>query len=213
MLYTYTGIHGDAAYAMCRLARFGHNHGLQHWNAARRVLQYLNNVKGEGLTFSGKSLELDAYVDASYGVPRSVTGYIVRLGGTAIIWRSKLQSVASQSTMEAEYVALSEVLKEVLFVRQLMEEIGFGQKNATCIYEDNNACISLAKDPVFRDRAKHIAVRFHLIRNELANGSVEIKWIDTKNQIADGLTKPVSEEKLKQLKLHMNLGLFKSNGL
>lgn len=205
MLYTYTATRPDISYAICRSARFSHKYGLQHWNMAIRLCQYLDNTKQLGLLFKGQNLVMDAFVDASYASPRSITGYIVRIGGTAVIWRSKLQSIASQSTMEAEYVALSEVVKEIMFIRQLMDEIGFGFNIPTRIYEDNEACIQLSKNPVFRDKAKHIEVRYHLIRDELTKGTVELNYIDTKNQIADGLTKPISNDKLQEMATKMNL--------
>jgi paraquat-inducible protein B len=113
-LYTYVSVHGSIAYAITKLARFSQNQGQQHWNALKRLFQYLKNCRKEGLLYEGDSLDIDAYVDASYSKePRSITGYIVRIGGTAVIWRSKQQGVSTQSAMEAEYVGLSEVLKGV----------------------------------------------------------------------------------------------------
>jgi hypothetical protein len=205
MLYTYTSTRPDISYSICRAARFSHKYGLQHWNMAIRLCQYLGNTKQLGLLFKGENLMMDAFVDASYASPRSVTGYVIRIGGTAVIWRSKLQSVSSQSTMEAEYVALSEVLKKIMFIRQLMDEIGFGFNVPTTIHEDNEACIQLSNNPVFRDKAKHIEVRYHLIRDELTKGTVELRYIDTKNQIADGFTKPISNDKLQEMSRNLDL--------
>jgi hypothetical protein len=137
---------------------------------------------------------VEAYVDASFRNPRSITGYDVMFGGMAISWRSKLQGMSSQNTMEAEYVALSEVLKEIIFFQHLLEEIGVNIRTPVTIFEDNRACEILANNPEFREKAKHIEIRYHKIRDEIRKGSVIIKRVDSKNQVADIFTKVVDEK-------------------
>jgi hypothetical protein len=164
------------------------------------------------LYLDGLSLKIDAYVDANYNKdPRAITGYLVWIGGTAVIWRSKQEGLSTQSAMEAEYVGLSEVLTEVMFVRQFMEEVGFGPKGPTPIFEDNKATTLLAKDHVY-PYTKHIAVRYHLIRDEIAKGTVNGIWLPTKDEAADGLTKAVPKEIFERLRKEMNIREFTRSG-
>jgi hypothetical protein len=205
LLYTYQVVHGELAYAVTRFARFGHAWGFQHWNGLTRLMQYAFNVKDRGLRFTAAGLTIDAYVDASFNTPRSVTGYVVRIGGTAVIWRSKLQGLSTQSTMEAEYVALSEVVKEILFVIHLFLEFKIQVDYPIKIWEDNDACIQLAKDPVFRDRAKHIEVRYHLVRDLVEDSTVSVEYVETSKQMANGFTKPVDHTSMEEMMIAMNL--------
>jgi hypothetical protein len=206
LLYAMNASRPDITYAVCRLARFGHNHGLTHWNAGKGVLKYLLDTKNTGLFINyGNDMKLEAYVDASFRNPRSITGYVVKFGGMAISWRSKLQGLSSQNTMEAEYVALSEVLKEIIFFQHLLEEIGINVEKPTTIYEDNRACEILANNPEFRDKAKHIEIRYHKIRDEIRQGSVSIKRVESENQIADIFTKVVDEKKFTRIRGELSL--------
>ncbi len=89
-------------------------------------------------------------------------------------------------------------------LQQLFKELGLDESPAT-IYEDNLACVQLAKDPVQREKAKHIDVRYHLIRDEIEIGHCEVKWISTKEQLGDGFTKVVPLEKLNDMKSKIGL--------
>lgn len=210
LLYTTVAIRVDVAFAVHRIARFTHQAGSQHINAGTRVLQYLANTSKYGLLFKKGSIIIDGYVDASFQSPRSTTGYVVRINGTAVAWRSKKQSVTAQSTMEAEYIALSECAKEVMYLTDLLSEIGVYSGETVKIYEDNKACCLLSKNPEFRDKAKHIGVRYHLLQDLVAQKRIEIEWIGTKNQIADGLTKPMTMETLINLRSKVNLVEWKN---
>ena len=85
------------------------------------------------------------------------------LGGAAITWSSKKQNSVALSTVEAEYMALSVATQEAIWLRQL-EELGMKDAGPTLIYEDNQGAISMAKNPVFHKRTKHIQIRYHFVR-------------------------------------------------
>merc|ERR1712032_1128033 len=141
-----------------------------------RVLRYLKGSRLWSLKVTrNPDSSLSAYVDADYGgdldTRRSTTGYLVYHGLNLISWCSKLQEIVTQSTMEAEYVALSSVTKEVIWIRNLLDELGFPQTTPCRVKEDNQPCIKFATDQGrFHRRSKHIDIRFHAAKEAVENG-------------------------------------------
>jgi hypothetical protein len=148
-------------------------------------------------------LGLKAYVDSDWATSKedriSQTGYIIMMMNGPVVWRSRKQKSVALSTMEAEYMALSDAIKEVIWIRALAKSMGFKLNEPTKIFEDNNACIELAKDPKHRERAKQIDIRYHFIRNHIAKGEIVIVKCETEFQLADGLTKALPIEKFNKL--------------
>jgi hypothetical protein len=101
--------------------------------------------------------------------------------------------------MEAEYMALCAATKEAVWLRTLLKELGHEQQQPTVIYEDNQACISLAKATSYHKKAKHIDIKYHYTREHINNGSVEIKYIPTENQLGDLMTKPLARVRFELL--------------
>lgn len=93
------------------------------------------------------------------------------------------------SSAEADYMALSAVTQEALWLRSLLSELGFPQRKQTTIYSDNLGAISLTEDSVLHQRVKHIDIRHHFIRDHVTNGSVKAEYLRTEDQPADALTK------------------------
>ena len=130
----------------------------------------------------------------------SRTGYVIMYAGCPIIWCSKLQTEIALSTVEAEYMALSQALREVIPMMVLLNEIKTvfptvitAPKVHCKVWEDNSGCISLAKEGRFSPRTKHIAIKYHHFRSKVVDGSISIHAIDTKEQTADIFTKPLDE--------------------
>ena len=156
---------------------------------------------------------LECFVDADFAggwkdsekdTPKSVfsrTGFVIMFAGCPITWSSKLQTEIALSTTESEYIALSSAMREVIPFLNLMQEIldlfGITNKKPVfkcTVWEDNESCIKVAKSPKFTPRTKHIAIKYHHFRKYVDNGRILIKSIDTKDQIADMLTKPLPEK-------------------
>ena len=121
--------------------------------------------------------------------------------GCPILWNSKLQSEIKLSTTEAEYVALSQALREVIPMIELMEEvqakcpeISWARPMVKCkVFEDNSGALELANAPKMRPRTKHIEIKYHHFRSHVEKKIISIKKIDTKDQIADIFTKPLEK--------------------
>ena len=104
--------------------------------------------------------------------------------------------VIADFTMETEYIAASKVVKEVFWYKKFAAELGVMSSNAIPLYYDNNGTIALAKEPRSHQKSKHIERRFHLIRDYLKKGYVEVKRVDYTDNVADPLTKPLGQQKI-----------------
>jgi hypothetical protein len=121
-------------------------------------------------------------------------GYVFPTGGCAVSWKVSLQAIVALSTTEAEYVAISQACKETIWLRGLYS--GFcGITSCTTIHYDSQSAICLIKDQMFHEITKHIDVRYHFIQGVIAEGDVKICKINTRDNLADMLTKPVSGTK------------------
>ena len=199
----------DCLYAVHQCARFSANPKLSHERAVKRIVRYLKGTRDKGIILKpdpddGIKCYVDAdfagsYCDQTRDEPMSVfsrTGYVLFYFGCPVLWVSKMQSEISLSTVEAEYIALSQSMRDIIpFVDQIneMDEI-FGKLSPKptvhcTLFEDNNGALELATAPRYRPRTKHIAVKYHHFREHVRNGKVSIKPIDTLEQIADQFTK------------------------
>ncbi len=124
------------------------------------------------------------------------TGFVVTLFGSAISWRSKRQAIVAQSSTEAEYVALAHVTREVIWLRNILAELGFGLRHPTPVMEDNESAARLAANPEFHERSKHIDVKYHLVREMVANGIISVEPARTDVMRADMFTKPLDARRL-----------------
>ena len=165
-----------------------------------------------GITFGGQELKLEAYCDADYAgdidTRRSTTGYVFILGGGAISWSSRLQPTVAVSTTEAEYMAAAYAIKEALWLRTLLTEMGLEQDTIT-ICADNQSAIKLLKNPVFTMRSKHIDVIYHFARERVIRKDITFEYVSTDKMVADGLTKPLPTAKLDYCRTAMGVETLK----
>jgi len=207
----------DISHAVSSLCRYLDNPGRQHWTSAKRVLKYLKGSSNFGLFFQAQQPpHLIAYSDSDWAGDRdsrkSTTGYTLMMSGSAIAWRSSLQKIVACSSTEAEYIALSETMREVIWIRQMLTELGFSQKSATRVLEDNQGCIAISKNRRTDKRTKHIDLRFHFCRDQIEQGAIEVEYCPTESMIADGLTKPINAPKFKWCRTAMGITASKLRG-
>jgi hypothetical protein len=196
LLYAAINTRIDINFATNQASLFVEKPGKQHWDAVLKIFAYLRKTSELGILLSASpeiptAFEIDAYCDASYANidgSRSTTGYVIYLNSSPVAWRSKTQIVIALSTTEAEYMALAEGVKEILWLKQLLVELDILPIGSCRVFEDNQAAINLAENPVLHQKTKHIEIRFHFLRSHVGK-DFELLHIDTKNQDADGLTK------------------------
>ncbi|KAK8596896.1 hypothetical protein V6N12_065375 [Hibiscus sabdariffa] len=166
----------DLSYALSMTSRYQANPGEGHWTAVKNILKYLRRTKDVFLVYGGEE-EL-------------------RIKG-AVSWKSSKQDTVADSTTEAEYIAASEAAKEAVWIKKFITELGVipSISDAVDLYCDNNGAIAQAKEPRSHQRSKHILRRFHLIREIIDRGDVDICKVNTDDNIADPLTKPLAQQK------------------
>ncbi|RVW80365.1 Retrovirus-related Pol polyprotein from transposon RE1 [Vitis vinifera] len=127
---------------------------------------------------------------------KSTSGYAFSLGSGAISWVSKKQGLVAQSSAEAEYISASLATSQAIWLRRILEDIKEKQNEATYLLCDNKSAIAIAKNYVFHIRTRHIAVKYHFIKETISNGEVQLMYCKSEEQVADIFTKALPLEKL-----------------
>ncbi|SGY41602.1 BQ5605_C003g02531 [Microbotryum silenes-dioicae] len=162
--------------------------------AVKRIFRYLVGTVDFGLCYRpDASTIITVYSDASWANEfanrRSVGAYVSLLGGAAISWQSKQQTLVAASTTESEILAASSATKEALWLRQVAKDMRIEQPSATVIYEDNQATIEIANNPAHHARTKHFDVVHHFVRERVTLGDVKLVYCPTDSMMADVLAK------------------------
>jgi hypothetical protein len=200
LMYAMVCTRPDIAYAVGVVSRYMADPGPEHWEAVKWILRYLKGTSGMALCFSGRSANLQGFVDADLGGDvdgrKSTSGYVFTFGNTAISWMSRLQKCVALSTTEAEYIAISEAGKEMVWLKNFLKEIG-KEQDKSVLFSDSQSALCLAKNPVFHSRTKHIQLKYHYIREKINDGTLSLEKILGAENPADMLTKGVTTEKLR----------------
>lgn len=191
----------DIAFTVQFLSRHMQQPAKQHLTAAKSQFRYLKGTINYGLRLGGKdeSLEPIAYSDSDFAgcktTAKSTFGYLIYCCGGVTSWKSKRSSTIALSTLEAEYNAITEATREVLWARGLYSEIQRPITGPTPLYSDSQNAISTSKDPKHHGRTKHTLVHFEFVRSKVAEGLLAISYLETSKMPADGLTKPLPAPK------------------
>ncbi|XP_055590477.1 uncharacterized protein LOC129742584 [Uranotaenia lowii] len=193
LLYVSVNARPDIAAATSVLARKVAQPTEADWIAAKRVIRYLRGTIDWTLKFTGVDMKLRGYTDADWSgdqrTRKSTSGYVFTLGGTAIAWRSKQQSSVSLSSMESEYIALSEAAQEVLWLQRLLADLDAEQQGPTVMYEDNQSCIAFVRSERITKRSKHIETKQMFVKDLCEKGRIRLEYLCTEEMIADALTR------------------------
>ena len=204
LIYLATCTRPDLCFVVGKLSQHFANPTDENWVTVKHVLRYLRGTTDKQLTFkkSSDGLGLLAYSDADWGADttdrRSTSGYCVSMSkdSSLVSWRSKKQPTVALSTCEAEYMALALTIQECIYLEQLLKGIDSYEYAKTVVYEDNQGTIALVKNPVCRQRCKHVDIKYHFIRSTIKEGKMTLVYCPTDEMIADAMTKPVSKVKL-----------------
>lgn len=200
LLYLAQATRPDIAYAVNDISRYNNQHADIHWSAVKRIFRYLQGTKTVKLTYTtSEPSTLHCYSDSDWAADsnsrRSVSGHVIIMSNGAINWSSKRQRTVALSSTEAEYMAFSTALCDVLWLQQLARELDNTNENCCPMLGDNESAIKLAQTDAFRPRTKHIDIRYHHIREQIALGVINIKHVPTDDNAADSLTKAVTKQK------------------
>ncbi|RDX72248.1 hypothetical protein CR513_48290, partial [Mucuna pruriens] len=159
---------------------------IDHWAVVLRILRYIKKTPGQGLLYEEKGdTHISGYCDADWvGSPidrRSTTSFCISIGGNVVSWKSK--------NAEAEYRAMTSATCELIWVKQLIQELKFTDVQSMKLYCDNQAALHTASNPVFHEKTKHIEIDCHFVWEKLLAKEISIEFVNLSNQLADIFTK------------------------
>ncbi|KAL0289693.1 UNVERIFIED_CONTAM: protein ARABIDILLO 2 [Sesamum angustifolium] len=165
-----------------------------HWEAALRILKYIKASPGKGLLFKRYGhVKIEAYSDADYAGAKddrkSISGYCTYVGGNLVTWRSKKQTKVARSSAEAEYRAMAHTTSEILWLKNLLKELGFMYDDPVPMHCDNQTAIHIASNPIFHEMTKHIEVDCHFVREAIMSQKICTPFTPSSEQRADTFTK------------------------
>lgn len=201
----------DLAFPASLLARFITKWGNEHYRAAKHLLRYIRGTTDLCLTFDANADErtLLGHVDADWGgcpdTRRSTSGYLMRVWNSLVAWKSRRQPTVSLSTMEAELMAGCDAVKQALWLRRLLTDMGFPPEGPVRLFCDNQGAISNAANPGQHDRRKHIDLRANFVLENVRGGQVAFEYIPTDDNPADLLTKALNDQKTNKFSDTMGL--------
>ncbi len=194
VMYLMTSTRPDLAFPVSKLASNLASPTTVHLRQARHLLRYVKLTKSAELRYDGGASDTPvAYSDADHAGswkdnPYSTSGYAVILFGGAIAWRSRRQRVISTSTAEAEVVALSDACHDIDWLAELLIGLGIIDRTGIKLLTDNQAAHKIASSDG-PQRNKALTLRAAYLRNAFRQGQVDVRWVTTELQVADGLTK------------------------
>lgn len=220
----------DIQFAVHQCAKYTHHPKDCHAKAVKKICRYLAGTRNRGLCFKtnptdpSQPLRVDCYVDASFAPlwnvedpmnpdgAKSRSGYVIRIDDCPIAFSSRKQGETAMSTTEAEYMALSMAMRELLWVRRMVREVAewFGiaydkrSRILSKVFEDNQGAIAVAKRPDLTARTRHLHTKYHHFKENIGvdeqGDGIELVYIDTKEQIADMFTKGLGNENFMRLR-------------
>jgi histone deacetylase 1/2 len=200
----------DISFAVNKICQFLHSPTTVHWSAAKRILRYIQGTLHLGLKIGvSNSRVVSAFSDADWAGciddRRSTGGFAVFFGNNLISWAARKQPTVSRSSTEAEYKALANATAEMMWVQKLLTEIGVPHPTTSRLWCDNLGAKYMSANPVFHARTKHIEIDFHFVREQVAQGQLDIRFIHSDDQVADGFTKALPVAKFLQFRRNLNL--------
>ncbi len=176
----------------------------------KRILGYVQGTVNLGLKFNqASSMLVSGFSDADWaGCPddrKSTGGFVVFVGSNLISWSARKQPTVSRSSIEAEYKALANANAEIMWVQKLLDELGVKHPIAACLWCDNLEAKYLSANPIFHARTKHIEIDFHFVREQVSRKLLDIWFINTNDQLADGFTKALPVRQLNEFRRNLNL--------
>lgn len=212
LLYLSTNTRPDITFAVSQVARFTHSPKKSHGIAVKMIVRYLKGTIQQGTIVSKfHSLDVEGYSDADfcglfkYDPDDSVTsaksraGYIIKIAGCPLVWKSQLMQSICLSTAESEYYSLSLLMRAMIPIRALLFEM-IAMLDIPCnlkdvkftIHVDNTSAITLAVDQKITSRTRHYHAKMHHFWTEVNAGSYDVVHCKTSEMIADYLTKGLS---------------------
>lgn len=199
----------DISFSVGLCARFQANPKESHETAVKRILRYLKGTDDLCLFYPRSNVfDLKGFSDSDFAGDlvnrKSTSGTLQFLGSRPVSWSSKKQNSVALSTAEAEYVAAAACGSQLLWIRQQLRDFGI-YDDCVPSFCDNTSAINISKDPVHHSRVKHIEIRHHFLKDNVEKGYLDVKFLETEDQLADILTKPLSKDRFDRLRMELGM--------
>ena len=170
-----------------------------HLIAVKRIFRYLKGTLNLGLHLVHTPLiALHGFCDADWADchddQRSTSGFAIYMGNNLLLWGVKKQAIVSRSTAEAKYRALASTTTKLMWFMNLLQSIGYCLPPPK-LYYDNISAVTIAKNPVFHHRTKHIEIDVHFVRERVASGDLLLEHVAGPNKTANIFAKPLCSAK------------------
>ena len=175
----------------------------QHLTAAKRVLRYLSSTPNYGLVYSlsphkPNDIVIVGWCDADWGGDKidrkSTSGNCIFINNNLVSWQTKKQPTVALSSAEAELISLVEIAKDIIFFRDMLTQLNYNIIYPITINVDNQSAIKIAKHDVFRERSKHIEIKYQFLHQYINKEIIALNWVESQKQIADIFTKSLPSE-------------------
>ena len=193
--------HAEAIKAVYRYLNSTIDDGIQFWRPRpNKSMPTMHSTFSDDSNYTPFIPTESAAVETAYGYTdsdwandtstrKSVSGTVVILAGGAIVYKTILQKTVALSSTEAEFYALTETGKLILYVRMVLAELGIPQSQATTVYEDNRGCLQMTQALKPTKRTRHVETKYFAILHWVQTDQLQIKKIDTSHNASDVLTK------------------------
>jgi hypothetical protein len=177
----------------------------------KKILRYITGTLQYGLCYGRQTgtTRLVGYCDSDLAgnidTRKSTTSALFFLGKSLVNWQSLKQRVVALSSCEAEYIAATTAVTQAIWMARLLGELLGREPEVVELKVDSKSALTLARNPVFHERSKYIDLRYHFIRNCLAEGTVSATYINTVDQLADILTKALGRVKFQELRARIGM--------
>jgi len=183
LMYAMLGTRPDLSYPVAKVSQYSTNPSPTHWTAVKRIFKYLAGTAHRGPYYRSTGMG-GGYTDADWGSRedrKSIGGYAFLLNGAAISWNSKKQATVALSSTEGEYMALTQAVKESLWLQAILYDLGAQKhfKEMGNIAIDNQGAMALARNPEFHARTKHIDIPYYFVREHIDKGDVGLTYCHT----------------------------------
>ncbi|GBM21371.1 Retrovirus-related Pol polyprotein from transposon TNT 1-94 [Araneus ventricosus] len=190
----------DIAFAVNTMSQFCNGYTYHHWTIVVDILNYVFNTMYYKINLSDtRNTRLTMYSDSSWGCKlndrHSTSGYIMLFGNVPITWKSQKQKCIALSSMEAEFIALTESVKCIIWYSKILKELNLIDFRMPELYCDSQSAIHFSKNNIENSKTKHIEVKYKFVRKLLYDKEFELNYINSKENLADFLTKPLVKEK------------------
>ena len=194
MFASSSGVRADLAYGVGICARCASYPTSEMEAHLEHQAAYAGQTSSDGVVFAqNEAAELVGYSDSDWHVAHSTSAHCIKFGKACVGYGSRRQHCISMSSTEAEVIAASQAALEMVYMRKLLREMGYELNKPTVLYVDNTGAVELSKHRKSCNRSRHVLRRYLKVRELVAQGDIEVKWIDTKENIADLLSKGTIE--------------------